>query len=152
MRTVRIQFNKYYSDGRYYPLTLTLSMTVQNSVRPGAELDDGRRVKSVDGDHTVLDDGQTMTSAAVLEAIIPNMEGMEVPGNVWSDGRKRTVAIGPDRDGRIMFDDGLETRLFGMSLGATNPFPGQRVNIDEHMDQFHEDRRLREVAGLIATP
>ena len=125
-------------------------MTVQNSVRPGAELDDGRRVKAVNGEYAELDDGQTMTSAAVLEAIIPNMEGMEVPENVWSDGRKRTVAIGPDRDGRVMFDDGLETSFFGMSLGASNPFPGQRVNIDEHMAQFGEDRRLREAAGLIA--
>lgn len=126
-------------------------MTVENSVRPGAVLDDGRKVVEVVGDEVLLDDEEVMMSESVLCAVIPNLEGMKIPGNVWADARERTVISGPDRDGRMLFDDGLETLLFGLSLGPNNPFPGQRVTVDEHMAQFYEDRRLREAAGLIAS-
>ncbi|MBT3230435.1 hypothetical protein HN358_01455 [Candidatus Uhrbacteria bacterium] len=74
-----------------------------------------------------------------IEDLERELEGKKVPG---PDGTSRTVMAGPDRHGRVMFEDGSEAFLH------CEHFFGQDT-LEGRIEVRRQDRQLREEAGLV---
>lgn len=141
MRTIPFQFFIYFTDGRRAAMSLECQIN-PSAVKENALMEDGRKIVEVDGETAMLDDGETLSVDAAAWGVIPDLAG-QVIEDPWGP---RTILVGPDNTGKILFTDESEAYLFGVyakppnPVYPQNPFVSQRTQ--EDYDRLVETNRL----------